>query len=461
MPRWIFRVRFLPSPMKPILLLAILWFVSLPVPGQTARPPSFLLILTDDHGYGDVSAYGAPDVRTPHLDRLAAEGMLFTTMRANATVCSPSRAALLTGRYPDRVGVPGVIRTHPQDSWGWLDPTTPTLADELRQAGYLTALIGKWHLGLASPNTPNERGFDFFHGFLGDMMDSYTTHLRHGQNYLRRNREVLEADGHATDLFTDWASTYLRERAEQPERPFFLLLAYNAPHFPIEPPTDWLARVQQRAPHLAQPRARNVAFVEHLDDRIGRVLATLRETGFEANTLVAFTADNGGSLPHAQSNHPWRGGKQDHYDGGLRVPFILRWPPQIQPGSRSDYAGLIFDLFPTFLELAGTKPSPELDAVSLVPLLQGGTLTGPRDLYFVRREGGPAYGGKTYEAFIRGDWKLLQNDPYRPLELYNLRDDPQEQRDLAGTHRQKLMELAQALRAHIQRGGMTPWVPSD
>lgn len=202
----VFRVPFLPSPMKPILLLAFLWFVSLPIPGQTALPPNFLLILTDDHGYGDVSAYGAPDVRTPHLDRLAAEGMRFTTMRANATVCSPSRAALLTGRYPDRVGVPGVIRTHPEDSWGWLDPATPTLADDLKQAGYHTALIGKWHLGLASPNTPNERGFDLFHGFLGDMMDSYTTHLRHGQNYLRRNREVLEADGHATDLFTDWAS---------------------------------------------------------------------------------------------------------------------------------------------------------------------------------------------------------------------------------------------------------------
>jgi len=446
---------------KPVLLLVTTWLACLPLPGRAAPQPNFLLILTDDHGYGDVSAYHASDVRTPNIDRLAAEGMLFTTMRANATVCSPSRAALLTGCYADRVGVPGVIRTHPEDSWGWFNPKARTLAEELKQVGYHTAIIGKWHLGLESPSTPNERGFDFFHGFLGDMMDSYTTHLRHGYNYLRRNHEVIEAEGHATDLFTDWASTYLRERAEQKERPFFLYLAYNAPHLPIEPPADWLARVKQRAPHLSEQRARNVAFVEHLDDRIGRVLGTLRETGLEPNTLVVFTADNGGSLPHAQNNDPWRGGKQDHYDGGLRVPFIVRWPAQIKPGLRSDYAGLIFDLFPTFLELAGAKLPAELDAVSLVPVLQGGALTGPRDLYFVRREGGAAYGGKSYEALIRGDWKVLQNDPYHPLELYNLKDDPQEKTDLAATNRKRVNELADALRAHIQRGGTTPWAPGD
>ncbi len=336
-----------------------------------AARPNFLLIFTDDHGYGDVSAYHPSDVRTPNIDRIGAEGMLFTAMRANCTVCSPSRAALLTGRYADRVGVPGVIRTQPENSWGYFEPGVPTLADELKKAGYHTAIVGKWHLGLESPNMPNERGFDFFHGFLGDMMDSYTTHLRHGNNYMRRNREVIEPQGHATDLFTDWAADYLRERAKA-KQPFFLYLAYNAPHFPIEPPADWLAKVKARAPQLDEKRAKNVAFVEHLDDGIGRVLAVLKETGLEQNTVVVFTADNGGSLPHAQNNDPWRGGKQDHYDGGLRVPFMVRWPAQIKPGSRSDYAGLNFDLFPTFLELAGGKPAPDLDAVSLVPILRGG-----------------------------------------------------------------------------------------
>jgi arylsulfatase A-like enzyme len=422
-----------------------------------SAPPNFLLILTDDHGYGDVSAYHASDVRTPNLDRLGAAGMLFTIMRANATVCSPSRAALLTGRYADRVGVPGVIRTASEDSWGYFDPRVPTLADELKRAGYHTAIIGKWHLGLESPNLPNERGFDFFHGFLGDMMDSYTTHLRHGNNYMRRNAEVIEPKGHATDIFSDWAVDYLRERAQARGQPFFLYLAYNAPHFPIEPPAEWLAKVKQRAPRLDEKRAKNVAFVEHLDDRIGRVLAALKESGLEENTVVVFTADNGGSLPHGQNNDPWRGGKQDHYDGGLRVPFLVRWPAQIKAGSRSDYAGLNFDLFPTFLELAGAKPAADLDAISLVPVLKGGSMTTPRDLYFVRREGGAAYGGKSYEAIIRGDWKLLQNDPFSPLELYYLKTDPQERTNLAATNPKMFKELSTALRQHIQRGGATPW----
>ena len=303
-----------------VLLTTIAW------QSVSASQPNFLIIFTDDHGYGDVSTYGATDVRTPNIDKIGQEGMVFTAMRANCTVCSPSRAALLTGRYPDRVGVPGVIRTQPENSWGYFDPKAPTLASELKAAGYHTGIVGKWHLGLESPNTPNERGFDHFHGFLGDMMDSYTTHLRHGQNYTRLNDKPVEPVGHATDVFTEWASDYLRERANDKSKPFFLYLAYNAPHFPIEPPAEWLAKVKGRAPQLDEKRAANVAFVEHLDDCIGEVLRVLRETGLEENTLVVFSADNGGSLPHGQSNVPWRGGKQDHYDGGLRVPFLMRWP---------------------------------------------------------------------------------------------------------------------------------------
>jgi len=431
-------------------------FLALSAALQAAKP-NFLIILADDHGYGDVSAYHESDVETPNIDRIGKEGLLFTAMRANCTVCSPSRAALLTGRYADRVGVPGVIRTKPEDSWGYFKPGVPTIADELKKAGYHTGIIGKWHLGLESPNTPNERGFDHFHGFLGDMMDSYTTHLRHGNNYMRLNAEVIEPKGHATDLFTDWAGDYLRERANSKDAPFFLYLAYNAPHFPIEPPAEWLAKVKARAPQFEEKRAMNVAFVEHLDDRIGRVLAVLKETGLEENTVVVFSADNGGSVPHAQNNAPWRGGKQDHYDGGLRVPFLMRWPAQIKPGSRSDYQGLNFDLFPTFLELAGATPSPELDAVSLVPILKGGTITMPRELYFVRREGNRNYGGKSYEALIRGDWKLMQNDPYSPLELYNLKNDPQEKTNVATKAPKAFNDMAEALRKHVQRGGGTPW----
>ncbi len=430
--------------------------------GAEARPPespNVILIVTDDHGYGDVSMHGPTDVRTPHIDRLASEGMLFTRVRANCTVCSPTRAAILTGRYADRVGVPGVIRTHAENSWGYFDPAVPTLADLLGEAGYHTAIVGKWHLGLESPNTPNERGFDFFHGFLGDMMDSYWHHRRHGNNYLRRNQEVIEAEGHATDLFTDWACDYVRSRAGQ-EQPFFLFLAYNAPHFPIEPPKEWLEKVRRRDPDMPERRARNVAFVEHLDDGVGRFMAALREAGLDENTLVVFTSDNGGSLPHAQNNDPWRDGKQSHYDGGLRVPFAVRWPAGVEAGSRTDYAGLTFDVFPTFLELAGADLPGGLDAVSLAPLLRGERLDDSRrELYFVRREGGPRYGGKAYHAVIRGDWKLLQNDPYSPLELYNLADDPQEQNNLFDSHGKIARELQAAMRRHIQRGGAAPWQP--
>ncbi len=423
-------------------------------------PPNLVLILADDLGIGDVSAYRRAEVRTPNIDRLAQEGMLFSAMRANATVCSPTRAAILSGRYADRVGVPGVIRSHPEDSWGWFDPRVPTLAAALKPAGYQAALIGKWHLGLQPPNTPNERGFDLFQGFLGDMMDSYTTHLRHGTNYLRHNGAVITADGHATDLFTQWAVEYLRARAVEPARPFFLYLAYNAPHFPIEPPAEWLARIRQREPQLPEKRARNVALVEHLDDGIGRVLAALDAHGLARQTLVVFTSDNGGSLPHGQSNDPWRDGKQSHYDGGLRVPFLVRWPGVVSPGSRSDYAGLTFDIFPTFLEAAGAALPAGLDAVSVASLLRGGPApAGPRDLYFVRREGGERYGGNSYEALIRGPWKLLRNDPSSPLELYHLQQDPGETTNLAAQERLVFNSMRAALRRHIQRGGEVPWQP--
>lgn len=460
--------RLAASRSRPAIAVALLLLVAVTtwvggadrVQADEAAPPNVLVIYTDDQGYGDVSTYQQRDVQTPHIDALAADGMLFTNMRANCTVCSPSRAALLTGRYADRVGVPGVIRTHPENSWGYLKPDVPTLADRLSNAGYHAAIVGKWHLGLESPNTPNERGFDFFHGFLGDMMDSYTTHRRHDINYMRRDGQTIDPQGHATELFSQWAINYINDRAENTtDPPFFLYLAYNAPHFPIEPPAAWLAKVRERDPQMPEARAKNVAFVEHLDDAIGRVLAALDSAGISDETLVFFTSDNGGSLPHAQSNHPWRDGKQSHYDGGLRVPFIARWPGVVEAGSRSDYVGLVFDIFPTLLEIADQAVGDDCDAVSLLPILKGENIDSQRDLYFVRREGGPRYGGKSYQALIRGDWKLLHNNPYEPLQLYNLRDDPQETTDLADQHRRRVTQMQAAIRQQIQAAGAVPWQP--
>lgn len=419
--------------------------------------PNFLLILTDDLGYGDTSVYGAEDLNTPAIDQLASEGMLFHSMRANCTVCSPTRAAMLTGRYADRVGVPGVIRTKLGNSWGYFDPAVPTLANELNAVGYHTAIIGKWHLGLETPNTPNERGFDFFHGFLGDMMDSYTTHLRQGFNYMRRNSEIIEPEGHATELFSDWAVDYINERAGKKSEPFFLYLAYNAPHFPIEPPAEWLERVKNRSPELDEKRALNIAFVEHMDHSIGKVLQALEESGLAEDTVVVFTSDNGGALWYAQRNLPWRGGKQSHYDGGLKVPFILRWPEQIPAGAQSNYEGLTFDVFPTFLQLAGAQLPSGLDAVDLSPLLSGKEMPTERSLYFVRREGGGDFGGMAYHALIRDGWKLMRNNPYSPLELYHLAEDPLEENNLAAKKPERVRLMQRELMKQIQLGGSTPW----
>ena len=209
--------------------------------------PNFLVIMADDLGYGDVSYMGhAKDVKTPHIDSLAKGGIHFTDFYANCPVCSPTRAALLSGRYQDMVGVPGVIRTHADNSWGYLDPKATLLPKLFQKAGYHTAIVGKWHLGLKAPNIPNRRGFDFFHGFLGDMMDDYYDHRRHGNNYMFRNLTEIDPDGHATDLFTDWACDYLKDRKQQGDKPWLLYLAYNAPHTPIQPPDDWLQRVRDR-----------------------------------------------------------------------------------------------------------------------------------------------------------------------------------------------------------------------
>lgn len=420
--------------------------------------PNLLLILADDLGYGDVGFHGSSEVQTPNLDRLASEGLMMTQMRANCTVCSPTRAAILTGVYADRAGVPGVIRTNAENSWGFLKPRLPTLANRLDEAGYARAIVGKWHLGLTADSHPRMRGFSHFHGFLGDMMDDYYDHLREGNNYMRFNEAEIDPPGHATELFTQWAGDYMAERAKTPLSPFFLYLAYNAPHFPIQPPTEWLDKVRKRDPELSEARAKNVAFVEHLDDQIGVLLRRMDELGLRDNTVVVFTSDNGGSLRHAQNNDPWRGGKQDHYDGGLKVPFLVRYPKEVQPGSRSDYEGLNFDTFATFLDYAGCEPSPNMDAVSLKDHIQGGPAPqGDRDLYFVRREGGVAYTGMAYHALIRGKWKLMQNDPFSPLELFDLESDPQETTNVIEDHRKIAIPMKKALARHIQNGGGTPW----
>jgi arylsulfatase A-like enzyme len=392
---------------------------------SAADKPNILVILTDDLGRGEYSAFGTKDIHTPNVDRLCREGLTFQNFYANSCACSPTRAALLTGCYPDRVGVPGVLRFNENNSWGWLSPRATLLPQALKPAGYHSALIGKWHLGQESPNTPTERGFDFFQGFLEGMIEDYWTHLRGGQNFMRRNRDVIEPKGHATDLITGWACEYLEERARA-KQPFFLCLAYNAPHDPIQPPPAWLAKVQQREPASDPKRQTLVALIEHLDDGIGKVLGALDRLKLADNTLIMFTSDNGGSLQFGANNGPWRSGKVHMYEGGLRVPAVARWPGKIKPGSSTGHVALSMDIFATSCEVAGVKPPADIDGASFLPTLLGQPQPAlKRDLYFVLREGGLVFRGKTIEAVIRGDWKLVLDSPFAPPELYNLKRDPQ------------------------------------
>jgi arylsulfatase A-like enzyme len=326
----------------------------------------------------------------------------------------------------------------------------------LTPLGYHSAIVGKWHLGLSSPNTPNERGFDLFRGYLGDMMDDYYNHRRHDINYMRFNEDEVDPVGHATDLFTDWACEYVRERKAS-QQPFFLYLAYNAPHTPIQPPDDWLAKVKKREPGITDKRAKLVALIEHLDAGIGKFVDMLKETGQEKKTLVFFTSDNGGQLDVGANNGATRDGKQSMYEGGLRVPACAVWPGTIPVQSRTETIAMSIDLLPTICEAVGVKLEHGVDGVSLWPTLLGEQQQLHRDHFFHRREGGNQYQGLTINAVRRGDWKLLQNSPFSPLELYNLASDPLESTSLASNNRAKFDELSKALRVQVQRGGSVPW----
>lgn len=423
----------------------------------TGKKPNILIILTDDQGYHDVSYYGTKDLHTPNIDALRKDGMRFDNFLTNSPVCAPTRASLLSGKYPDRVGVPGLIRFHPENNWGYLDPQTILLPQKLKEANYHTAHIGKWNLGLESPNLPNQKGFDLFHGWLEDMMDDYVLKRRHGMNFMRLNGETIDPPGHATDLFTDWAVDYISQQAND-EQPFFLYLAYNAPHFPVQPPKEWSDRVKQRNPSLPEKRSNLIAFIEHLDDGIGKVIAALKESGQYENTIIIFTSDNGGHLPDLANNGPLRDGKQSMYEGGLRVPTVMSWPGRIASGSSTNQLNVSMDIFPTLLQIAGVGISHDIDGRSFLNTLLGESPEEEeRVLYFTRREGGLNYGGKAYHALRKGDWKLLQNSPYQHLELYNLKQDPTESRDLIKSEPEVLKEMNGLLMKHIQEGGKTPW----
>jgi arylsulfatase A-like enzyme len=402
-----------------------------PAPGPARPPhaPSIIFILADDLGYGELGCYGQQKIRTPNLDRLAAEGMRFTSCYAGTTLCAPSRCSLMTGLHTGHCRIRG-NEAYP------LRAEDGTVAEVLKRAGYTTALIGKWGLGLQNTSgTPNQKGFDEFAGFLSQTQahEYYPTNIwRNDAIWLLEQNNDGRKGEYVHDLFTRAALNFVRINQD---RPFFLYLAYTIPHAHNELKAQGM-EVPSDAPYSKeswpQPEKNKAAMITRLDRDVGRLIAALQKYRIDTNTVVFFTSDNGphkeGGVDPAffQSAGPWRGMKRDLYEGGIRVPMIVRWPGRIKAGAVSDFPWAFWDFLPTAAELAGTAPPPRLDGQSVVPVLLGRP-SQPHDfLYWEVHEPG------TRQAVRMGDWKAVRLAPRTPLELYNLKDDPGETNNLAG-----------------------------
>jgi len=439
--------------------------------------PNFIIFLTDDQGYGDLSCMGTTDFRTPHLDRLAASGARFTNWYSNSPVCSPSRAALLTGRYPGNAGVRSILAGH-RTATGLL-PEVPTLATALKKQGYQTALIGKWHLGVAPGSRPNDHGFDEFFGFMAGCVDYYSHIFYWGMNMggpgqnpthdLWHNGQEVNADGrYLTELIAERAVEYVR-RAAQDRRPFFLFVPFNAPHYPMHAPQKYL----DRFPHLSPDRRIMAAMISAMDDAVGEIMAEVERQDCLQDTCVFFMSDNG---PSRESRNwldgcldPYYGGtsgalkghKFSLYEGGIRVPGILSWPARIPAGQVLEGMAAAMDIFPTFLAAAGGDPAQyELDGLDLLPMVTQGAPS-PHDTLFWEMDG--------QTAVRRGKWKLVLHGqlvegapPEDDVHLADLDADMGERHNLAGAYPEVAAELrsaAEAWREAIEERWQGYWLP--
>ena len=429
--------------------------------GQQRSKPNILLIVGDDMGYSDVGFHGCKDIPTPNLDALAASGVRFTNGYVSGPYCSPTRAGLMTGRYQTRFGHEFNPGAGPEMG---LPTTETTLADRIKAAGYATGLVGKWHLGSAPKFHPQERGFEEFFGFLGG---AHTYFAEKTQTILRGTKPVQEKE-YLTDAFGREAVAFIERHKD---RPFCLYLAFNAVHTPMEATPERLARFAS----IEDPRRRTyAAMTVAMDDAIGQVLATLQKRGLDEKTLVFFLSDNGGpTMPgttiNGSSKAPLRGSKRTTLEGGVRVPFVVRWKGTLPAGKVYEHPVIQLDILPTALAAAGVQPKPEwkLDGVSLLPYLLGKNLGQPHDTLYWRF--GPQM------AVRRGDWKLIRYDvgadgqsgdsPKGRLpkvtdrRLYNLATDVGESRDVAAEHPEKVQELRAAWQAWDAELAKPLWVP--
>ena len=383
--------------------------------------PNIVFIMADDLGYGDLGCYGATDIETPHLDRLAAEGIRMTDFYANGAVCSPTRIAFLTGRYQQRLGMDNAL--YYQEMGRGLPEEGLTIGDALGSAGYMTGLSGKWHVGYDYERQPNQQGFHHFFGLLGGNHHYFEHMDRIGVPDLWLNNEPIQREVYTTDLITEDAIAFIEREQESP---FFLFISHAAPHFPWQGPDD--AAKDIRPKHKSWQlgdRETYIAMVERMDEGIGQILAKIESAGLREKTLVVFTSDNGGHI--YSSNAPFREGKSSIWEGGTRVPCIVRWPGVISAGEVSNQMGITMDWTATMLRMAdlGSDPDGE-DGVDLMPLLTGELPRQSRTLFWKRKKGPVRKSIEEGRAVRQGAWKLVEQSEGGEQFLYNLESDPGE-----------------------------------
>jgi arylsulfatase A-like enzyme len=394
-----------------------------------ARRPNVIFILADDLGYGDLGCFGQKHIRTPHLDRLAAEGMRFTNAYAGATVCAPSRCTLMTGKHTGHSSVRGNREVKPEGQEP-MPADTFTVAHLMKRAGYATGVIGKWGLGHpGSPSTPDKMGFDYFFGY-----NCQRKAHEYYPEYLWRNGEKVPLDGktYSHDLMADDSLEFVKRNKDNP---FFLYLAFTIPHQKVQVP-DLEPYANEAWPENLKSLA---AMITRMDRDIGRLMSLLKEQGIDENTLVFFASDNGAAYRDELFNHsgPLRGFKRDPYEGGLRSPSIARWPGRIKAGGVSEQVWAFWDLLPTLAELTAQPAPPDMDGISILPaLVEGRTVERP-PLYFEFHEGGFDQSART------GDWKAVRRGLKQPIELYDLKADPGERNDVAAQNPQIVRQFEQ------------------
>jgi arylsulfatase A-like enzyme len=397
------------------------------------RKPNIIVFVVDDLGYADLGCQGSAELATPNIDSIAANGVRFTSGYVSCPVCSPTRAGMLTGRYQERFGHefnPGPGRA--ASTKEGLPLTERTVAEDLKAAGYVTGMIGKWHLGMAPKFHPQKRGFDEFYGFLGGM-HSYIDAKAMPNNLILRNSQPVDEKEYLTDAFNREAVEFVDRHHEQP---FFLYLPYNAVHLPLQAPQEYL----KRCAHIRNTRRRIMAaMLLAMDDGVGMVLDRLRRYGIEEDTLIFFFSDNGGPTPvNHSSNAPLSGLKTDLYEGAIRIPFMCQWKGRIPAGVVSDEPIISLDIMPTSLAAAGVALPKEraIDGVNLLPLLTGQTKQPPHEMLFWR------YG--ELQAVRRGNMKLLRVEGESD-KLFDLAADIGEKHDLAAEKPGVVRELGAAL----------------